>query len=99
MPGMTSDRPNARATLTISRAVSLAFVLTACVEAAPAVLNPGALLRHVARFNAMEDEPVVNLVPNAEAAAWLKANIPLFECPDAEIEEMYFYRWWAERKH
>ncbi|MFM1747125.1 MAG: hypothetical protein RLZZ188_791 [Verrucomicrobiota bacterium] len=57
------------------------------------------LVRHVARFNAMEDEPVVNLVPNAAAAEWLTANIPLLECPDSEVEEIYYFRWWALRKH
>src|SRR5436853_523359 len=82
---------------------SLLAIVTALLGgsalAAPAVLKPDALARHVAHFNAMEDEPVVNVVPNADAAAWLQANIPLFECPDAEVEEMYFFRWWAMRKH
>ncbi len=74
-------------------------LLCGAALAAPAVLKPDALERHVARFNAMEDEPVVNVVPNAAAAAFLAANIPLFECPDTELEEIYFFRWWAERKH
>src|SRR5690606_6990321 len=52
------------------------------------------LERHVAFFNAMEDEPVINLVPNREAAAWLGPRIPRFTCPDAEVEEIYFFRWW-----
>lgn len=26
-------------------------------------------------------------------------NIPLFECPDKEIEEIYYFRWWTFRKH
>ena len=26
-------------------------------------------------------------------------NIPLFECPDKDMEEMYYYRWWTLRKH
>jgi hypothetical protein len=47
----------------------------------------------------MEDEPIINLVPNSEAATWLEANIPLFDCPDAEVNEIYFFRWWALRKH
>ena len=33
----------------------------------------------------MEDEPIVNLVPNAQAGDWLAANIPRFECPAAEL--------------
>ncbi|MDE6170109.1 MAG: six-hairpin glycosidase, partial [Duncaniella sp.] len=30
---------------------------------------------------------------------WMKENIPLFECPDEDMEEMYYYRWWSLRKH
>lgn len=80
------------------------------VAAVPAVAEPAAgplrahlrgevLERHVARFNAMEDEPVINAVPNAESAAWLRANVPAFACADAEVEEIYWFRWWSLRKH
>src|SRR5581483_507491 len=44
------------------------------------------------------DEPVINLVSNAQAADWLAANIPRFECPAADVEERYYFRWWALRK-
>src|SRR4051812_17306978 len=81
----------------VALAVGASFI-SCCAPAAPVVLGPDALLRHVEHFNTMEDEPIVNLVPNAAAAAWLQANIPLFECPDREVEEIYFFRWWALRK-
>ena len=68
-------------------------------EAARELLPPTALQQHVIRFNAMEDEPIVNLISNADAAQWLEANIPRFTCPDAELQEIYFFRWWALRKH
>jgi len=55
--------------------------------------------QHVARFNAMDDEGVVNAIPNAQAAAWLEANVPRFVCADAEVEEIYWFRWWSLRKH
>jgi hypothetical protein len=71
---------------------------SAVLRAQPAVLKAGALQRHVAYFNGMENEPVVSLVPNAEAATWLEANIPLFECSDPAVEQMYYFRWWAMRK-
>ena len=83
----------------------LSVMLLACflqsipAGAAPAVLEPAAFERHVTFFNAMEDEPVVNLIPNAEAWDWLRGNVPLFECSDAEVEEIYWFRWWALRKH
>jgi len=62
-------------------------------------LNPSNLVRYVERFNAMEDENVTNLVPNANSAEWMTQNIPLFDCPDSEFEEIYYFRWWSFRKH
>src|SRR5438094_2721230 len=64
-----------------------------------ALLKPETFERHIERFNKMEDEPVVNLVPNETAWSWLRTNVPLFECSDAEVEEIYWFRWWALRKH
>ncbi len=55
--------------------------------------------RHVRRFNTMEPETVINHVPNAEAADWLAAQVPRFVCPDPQLEETYWFRWWALRKH
>lgn len=53
---------------------------------------------YVDYFNAMEDENIIQAIPNAESKAWMDSNIPLFECPDKQIEEMYYYRWWSFRK-
>ena len=47
----------------------------------------------------MEDENVTNFVSNAQAWDWLQKEIPFFECPDREVEEMYYFRWWSFRKH
>jgi hypothetical protein len=78
----------------------IGFVFLFCgVRAADSFVPPAVLARHVERFNTMEDEPVVNVVPNAAAGEWLQANIPLFACPEPEVEEMYYFRWWAMRKH
>lgn len=86
--------------------VFIAFCLVLVASAAPAarvggrqVLADDAGAAHVARFNTMEPEAVVSLVPNAEAWPWLQANVPAFECADAEVEEIYWFRWWALRKH
>ena len=54
---------------------------------------------YIDRFNADDVEDVVNLIPNAGAWDWMAQNIPLFTCPDASMEEMYYYRWWTFRKH
>ena len=63
------------------------------------VLPPARFAHYVERFNAMEDENVTNLIANAAAWSWLQQEIPLFECPDSEVEELYYFRWWSFRKH
>jgi hypothetical protein len=63
------------------------------------VLKADAFKHYVDRFNAMEDENVVNLIPNSQSWDWMKRNIPLLECPDKDLEEIYYYRWWTYRKH
>jgi hypothetical protein len=69
------------------------------VSVAAEVLSPAPFARHIEKFNAMEPETVVNLVPNAQAWGWLKQNVPYFECADPAVEEIYWFRWWALRKH
>jgi len=54
---------------------------------------------YVDYFNGMEDENIAQAIPNAQASEWMKENIPLFECPQKNFEEMYYYRWWTLRKH
>jgi hypothetical protein len=79
------------------------LLLVAFIAASPlglwAAEESDALARHVAKFNAMEDEGIVNAVPNADAAGWLRANVPAFTCSDADVEEIYWFRWWSLRKH
>jgi hypothetical protein len=64
-----------------------------------AVLHADDFARTIAAFNAMEEENRANLVPNAESWAWLRERIPFFECSSSEVQEIYYYRWWALRKH
>lgn len=63
------------------------------------ILGTEKLKSYTAYFNSLDSEDVKNYVPNAQAAAWLAANAPLFECPDSAIEKIYYYRWWTFRKH
>lgn len=61
---------------------------------------PYKLLEHyVGQFNADDEETVQNAVDNAHAAEWLAQEIPLLECPDADVERTYYFRWWTYRKH
>ncbi|TWW00862.1 MGH1-like glycoside hydrolase domain-containing protein [Chitinophaga pinensis] len=57
------------------------------------------LKKYVDRFNRLDSEYVKNYVSNADAFDWLKANVPLLDCPDSTIEQTYYYRWWTLRKH
>ena len=57
------------------------------------------LQRYVEGFNENDEESVKNLVDNAHALAFLREEIPLFECPDPDIERTYYFRWWTYRKH
>ena len=54
---------------------------------------------YVDYLNSMEDENIVQAIPNARASQWMEENIPLFECSQKNFEEMYYYRWWTLRKH
>ena len=78
---------------------SLCFLLfTFSVRAQP-ILKPDSFSHYIERFNTMEDENVTNFVSNTDSWNWLSKEIPLFECPDQEVEEMYYFRWWSFRKH
>ena len=57
------------------------------------------LKTYVDRFNADDWENHTNAIPNAAAYDFLKANIPLLECPDKDIERAYYFRWWTFRRH
>ena len=63
------------------------------------VLNYDKFSHYVDYFNGMEDENIAQAIPNAQASEWMKENVPLFECPQKNFEEMYYYRWWTLRKH
>ncbi|MGH9159389.1 MAG: MGH1-like glycoside hydrolase domain-containing protein [Vicinamibacteraceae bacterium] len=63
------------------------------------VLDAASFRHHVDLFNRMAPEEVTNAIPNREAWEWMQANIPFFACPDRDLERIYYYRWWALRKH
>ena len=56
--------------------------------------------RHfVDTFNKYDNELFSNSIPNSKAWEWMSTNIPLFDCPDKEMQEIYYFRWWTYRKH
>ena len=80
-------------------------LLTSCISANPEekgtayILGKEDLEAHVAYFNRMEDENIAQAIPNDASLDWLEANIPLFDCPQDNFREMWYYRWWTLRKH
>ena len=69
------------------------------VNASATVLKYADFAHYAARFNAMEDENIAQAIPNSASSAWMEQNIPLFECPQHNFEELFYYRWWTLRKH
>jgi len=65
----------------------------------PLVLQAESFRHHVERFNNEDEELYANAFPNAKAWEFLKANIPLFQCPDEDIQRTYYFRFWTYRKH
>lgn len=57
------------------------------------------LKEYVEKFNRRDEERLVQSIGNADAYGWMKKQIPLLECPDKELEETYYFRWWVYRKH
>ncbi len=47
---------------------------------------------YIIEFNANDEESVVNYVPNTQSTEWIEKNVPLFECPDKEIERAYYFQ-------
>lgn len=65
----------------------------------PYLLKPDAFQPLVEGFNREDKELYRNFYSNAVAWDFLKNNIPLFECPEQDLEEIYYFRWWTFRKH
>ncbi len=63
------------------------------------ILDPNNFRFHIEAFNNSDDELYQQAIPNAETWPFLQDNIPFFECPDREFEEIYYFRWWTYRKH
>jgi len=64
-----------------------------------AVLKVDDFKHYVDYFNRMEDENIAQAIPNAQSWQWMKDNVPFFQCPQDNFEEMFIYRWWTLRKH
>ena len=96
----TYDLPNAGAQDALSTFRVANFKTSSTdVDATAAFLKYATFSHYADYFNNMEDENIAQAIPISEASAWMEQNIPLFECPQKNFEEMYYYRWWSLRKH
>lgn len=55
--------------------------------------------RYVMSFNRHDHTHFGQAISNEATADWMADNVPLFDCPDKDIEEIYHFRWWTFRKH
>ena len=90
-----ADSLSCRATWYITRLTSRSFD----PDVPAVVLNYDDFAHYAEHFNTMEDENIVTTIPNAASSEWMRENIPLFDCPQENFREMYYYRWWTLRKH
>lgn len=78
------------------------LLIIACAATAQTksfVLKPAQFRHYVDYFNNMETPNIEQAIPNVQAWSWMQKNIPLFECPQQNFEEIFYYRWWTLRKH
>jgi hypothetical protein len=64
----------------------------------PLVLRQEAFRHYIELFNKNDNPLYAQHIPNAGAWEFIANNIPLLDCPDKEIEEIYYFRWWTFRK-
>lgn len=63
------------------------------------VLKDELVRRRFDRFAFDDEELYANAFSNRTARWTIGRQIPLFECPDEDIERTYYFRWWTFRKH
>ena len=63
------------------------------------VLDESDMRNRFARYALGDAELYTNAYCNAVAFDFLKDAVPRFECPDEDITETYYFRWWIYRKH
>lgn len=65
----------------------------------PTYISKNHIGRYIRFFNEIDLATEESGIPNSEVMDWLVESVPLFECSDPLIEEIYYFRWWTYRKH
>jgi len=81
--------------------ILLIAFLASCSGDVPkkSIISDKTVSDYVEKFNKLDNELFTTTIPNSKAAEFLINNIPRFVCPDKELEEIYYFRWWTYRKH
>ena len=63
------------------------------------VIGENKVVGYMDAFSADDEELYPHDIRNNQVASWAMENIPRFECPDGDVERIYYFRWWTYRKH
>jgi hypothetical protein len=80
----------------------LAIALLAAKMEAQVVLKPASYRHYVDTFHAQEREATGKVYEGEsgeDSWAWMQREIPWFDASDKSFEEMYYFRWYAWKKH
>ncbi len=89
-------------------AAALALILPAAAAQAQTLLHPADYHHYIQTFEADEQlatgkiyngEPSTPGQPPESAWPWMTREIPWFDSSDKSFEEMYYFRWYAWKKH
>ncbi len=84
---------------TTAWAILFIFSMNAAGADDSLVLRTDSFRHYIDEFGENDEELYAQHVSNDQAWDFLKANIPLLECPDKDVERTYYFRWWTYRKH
>jgi hypothetical protein len=81
---------------------AMALHAQSTANSGPAVLKPADYSHYVDTFHEQEREATGKLYEGEggeDSWAWMQREIPLFDASDKQFEEMYYFRWYAWKKH
>jgi hypothetical protein len=79
--------------------ISILLMGVTSASAVAAVLDTDTLKPLVDSFTREDDGKIPTTISNVAAWPWMIANVPMFDCPQQQIQEVYYFRWWSYRKH
>ncbi len=93
------ESPSHLATLAIGLPLVVVAAWARAETPRHAALAPDGFRPFVDALNAVDKNELPTTIPNADAWAWIARDVPRFECPQQELQDIYYFRWWTYRKH